>query len=68
MSDIQTRAAKLLDQLGAWFDADEVKPPPYVQREIDELREVLSQWQRCSECVAPEKCVANRRCGFSEGA
>lgn len=41
MSEIETRAAKLLDQLGAWFDSDQVKPPPYVQHQIDELRGCL---------------------------
>lgn len=42
MSDLKTRAEKLLSQLEAWFLADEITPPHYVQRQIDELRETAS--------------------------
>ena len=39
--DLKVRATKLLTELESWFIADVITPPAYVQRQIDQLRQVL---------------------------
>jgi hypothetical protein len=36
------RAAKLLGEMDAWFHAEQITPPPYVQRQVDQLRAALA--------------------------
>lgn len=41
--DLKLRATKLIDELEGWFLSESIKPPVYVQRQIDQLREAIKE-------------------------
>jgi hypothetical protein len=41
--DLKLRATKLIDELEGWFLSDFIKPPAYVQRQIDNLKEAIKE-------------------------